>query len=141
MPDTPTISVCYDGNDGRTRITFDNGDSEDLLLTPLGDDLYRLEESSLLGEAMYRDVIKAKPLQDGGLQFSSVEARSGLTVQSWIVSEEIIAATPFHAILRDVMASGGNWEQAFGGVLLIHTPPDIATEIFARVQRCTDQRS
>jgi len=52
VTDTPTISLRYAGNEGRTRIIFGNGDTEDLLLTPLGDDLYRLEESSLLGEAM-----------------------------------------------------------------------------------------
>lgn len=108
-----------------SRITFDNGDIEDLLLTPLGDNLYRVEESSLLGECMYRDVVKAKPLDDGTLQFLSVEARSGLTVQSWILSESVIAAPQFQAILNDVMAIGGNWEQAFGGLLLIHTPPGL----------------
>lgn len=141
MTDNPTISVRYDGNDGRTRITFDNGDSEELLVTPLGGDLYRLEESSLFGEAMYQDVIKAKHLEDGGLQFSSVETRSGMAVQSWILSEGVITDAPFQSILRDVMAAGGNWEQAFGGLLLIHTPPDIANEIFARVQECVDKRS
>jgi hypothetical protein len=141
VTDTPTISVRSGDEDGRTRITFGNGDSEELLLTPVGEDLYRLEESSLLGEAMYRDVIKAKLLDDGGLQFLHIEARSGLTVQSWLVSEDMIAASDFQAILSDVMAVGGNWEQAFGGLLLIHTPPDNATEFFARVQGCTDKRS
>jgi len=86
-------------------------------------------------------VIKAKLLDDEVLQLSSVEVRSGLAVQSWILSEAIIAAPPFQAILGDVIAAGGNWEQAFGGLLLIHTPPDVATEIFGRVQGRIDQRS
>ena len=42
------------------KAKFDNGDSEELLLTPLGDNLYRVEESSLLGELMYRDVVKGQ---------------------------------------------------------------------------------
>ena len=65
---------------------------------------------------------RAKLLDDGTLQVLSVEARSGLTVQSWILSESIIATAQFQAFLNDVMAAGGNWEQAFGGLLLIHTP-------------------
>jgi hypothetical protein len=126
VKDSPKISVHYGGGDGRTRIVLANGDTEELLVTPLGGDLYRLEESSLLGEARYHDVIRAKRLDDGGLQFSAVETPSGLVMQSWILSEQIINTSDFQDILEQVMTSGGNWEQAFGGLLLVHTPPHCA---------------
>ena len=76
MPNAPTVHVEYEGNYDRTRIYFDNGDSETLILTPQGDDLYVLEESSFLGEAMYKDVIRATRREDGNLLFVSVERRS-----------------------------------------------------------------
>lgn len=125
----------YEG-DGQTRIGFENGDSEDLLVTSLGGDLYRLEESSLLGEASYRDVIRARRLSDGSLLFQGVETRSDLIMQSWLLSEQIIASPLFCDILAQVMASGGNWEQAFGGLILIHTPQHLAEEVATRIERC-----
>lgn len=59
MHDLPTLHLGYSGSNERTQLWFDNGDSEELLLTPLEDNLYRLEESSFLVEAMYGDVIRA----------------------------------------------------------------------------------
>jgi len=41
-----------------TQIVFPNG-SEELLVTPVDGNLYRLEETSILGEAAYHDVIEA----------------------------------------------------------------------------------
>lgn len=108
MPESPTLHVHYDENEGRTRVRFAGGDSEDLLLTPVGDDLYRLEESSLLREARYMDVIRASRLDDGGLLFLGVETPSDLVHQEWLLSKEIINAPAFRSILERVMEFGGN---------------------------------
>lgn len=45
-------------------IDFGNGVREDLLVLPLGGNLYRLEESPALGEASYHDTIEAETLPD-----------------------------------------------------------------------------
>lgn len=39
------------------------------------------------------------------------------------------------SVLDDVLASGGNWERAFGGVLLIHVPEARAQEFTDRVKQ------
>ena len=141
MPGLPTVHIRYDDNIARTRIHYENGDNEDLLVTPLGNNLYRLEESSLFGEASYRDVIHAARRDDGGLLFLNLETPSDLVMQSWVLGQEIIDSPGFRSILEQVMALGGNWEQAFGGLVLVHTPPDRVEEIAERIRVCGGSRS
>lgn len=82
MEDLPTLHFRYSGSEERTRVWFDKGDSEELLLTSLSGDLYRLEESSVIGEPKYGDVIRASRRADGGLFFIAIETRSNLVHQS-----------------------------------------------------------
>jgi hypothetical protein len=67
------------------RMSFQDGDSETLLVTPLGPNLYRIEESSVLGEVSYHDVIEADLQTDGTVRFLRVVTPSGLTTVSWIL--------------------------------------------------------
>lgn len=82
MEDLPKVHVGYSGSEQRTRVWFEDGDSEELLLTPVEGDLYRLDESSFIGEARYGDVIRASCRDDGGLVFLRIETPSGLVAQS-----------------------------------------------------------
>jgi hypothetical protein len=66
-------------------VVYENGDSEQLLLTNMGPDLYRLEESSLLFDAVYGDIIRVKMMADGALLFVEIAERSNLTTQRWIL--------------------------------------------------------
>lgn len=136
MSENPTVHVKYDPEERSDRrlLHFDNGDSEELLLTRLGVDLYRCEESSLLGETHYRDIIRATEVRDGSLLFVRVEHPSELMTQEWLLSESILQTDDCRALLDDVMASGGNWEQVFGGILLLHTAPDDAEAFGNRVK-------
>src|SRR5579862_3060169 len=52
------------------------GDSEKLLLTPMGGDLFRLEESSFVTDAVYRDVIRPIETEHGALLFVEIAERS-----------------------------------------------------------------
>jgi len=61
------------------EIEYPDGSSEGLLVSPVGPNLYRLEESSLLGEAVFGDVIEAESTQDGSLQFKRVATPSDMT--------------------------------------------------------------
>lgn len=90
------------------RVSFQNGDSETLLVTPLGENLYRLEESSALGEASYHDVIKAELQVDGTARFMCIHAYSGLKTVSWVLSQALIESSRMTFLLNKVMASGGN---------------------------------
>ena len=66
------------------------GDSERLLLTPVGENLFRVEESSFITDAVYRDVIRATETQDGALLFVEIAERSPLVTKSWILNQELI---------------------------------------------------
>ena len=98
------------------------GDSERLLLTPIGENLFRVEERSFVTDAVYRDVIRATEIQDSALLFVEIAERSPLVTNSWILSLELIQSDAVQLVLKQVMDQGGNWEQVFGGVLLVHTP-------------------
>lgn len=125
MTDSPTVHIEPAGGEPRNRILYANGNSESLLLTSIGLGLFRLEESSLLGEACYHDVIRASPKADGSLEFGGLAVPSGLHTQEWLLSKALIESAAFESVLEWVMSVGGNWEQAFGGLLLIHVPPDV----------------
>ena len=115
----------HNGEQSRTlSITLEDGDKEELLVTPVGSDLYRLEESSLFGELRYQDVIQTEPLSDGGLRFVRIAASSDLKTLSWILSEDAFEAPALKALLNKVMSLGGNWERTLGGVLTLHVPPE-----------------
>lgn len=137
------------------QVLFGEGDSEHLLLTALRGELYRAEESSMLGEVRWRDVIEARTVSDGSLQlypasinihlardgeealaklqFVRVVTPSGLKTNSWILSKDIIESEALRTILDSVMELGGNWEQCFGGVLLVHLPPESSDAVDSRI--------
>ena len=95
--------------------------------------LYRLEESSFAGEAVYGDTIRALQMPDGTLLFREIVGRSPLTTQSWILSEKVLGTERIRSVLARVINAGGMWEQAFGGMLIVHTPPDIAETVFREI--------
>jgi hypothetical protein len=111
------------------------GDSETLLLTPVGEDLFRMEESSFLTDAVYRDVIKATETEGGALLFNEIAEHSPLVTNSWILQPELIQSDAVQSILKRIMDQGGNWEQAFGGVLMVHTSATTAKEIEEQIRR------
>ena len=111
------------------------GDSERLLLTPVGENLFRAEESSFVTDAVYRDVIRATETQDGALLFVEIAERSPLVTNSWILSQELIQSTAIQSVLRLISDQGGNWEQVFGGGLIVHTIPATAKEIEEQILR------
>lgn len=45
-----------------------------------------------------------------------------LVTESWLLSKDLIASAELREILHGVMAAGGNWEMAFGGLLILHLP-------------------
>jgi hypothetical protein len=104
------------------EVCFLDGSRESLLLTPLGENRFRMDESSMFGEVMYRDVIEAIETEGGVLRFVAVVEKSPLTSRSWISRQELIETDAIQNLLRRIMDEGGNWEQTFGGVLTVHLP-------------------
>lgn len=104
------------------QITLADGDMEELLVTSVGPNLYRLEESSLFGEVQYHDVIEAETVSDGSLQLLRIATPSGLKTASWVLPERAFDSPILAALLNRVMTIGGNWERTFGGMLMLHLP-------------------
>ena len=136
MPNDPTIPVYFnfgEAGDGRNLIRYASGDSERLMLTEVGPDLYRLEESSFAGDAVYGDTIRANRSANGDLTFHGIVERSPLVTQRWILSADVLATERIRRILTKVTDAGGMWEQAFGGLLMIHAPENISKAIFDEI--------
>lgn len=114
------------------EIRTTTGDSETLLLTPMGGDLFRVEESSFVTDAVYRDVIRATETQDGALLFVEIAERSPLVTNSCILSQDLIESDAIQSILKKV--------QVFGGVLLVHTSSTTAGEIEQQIRRVAAEK-
>jgi hypothetical protein len=116
------------------------GDSERLLVTPVGENLFRVEESSFVTDAVYRDIIRASETEDGALMFVEIAERSPLVTNSWVFSQELIESEAVQSVLKVIMDQGGNWERVFGGVLIVHTSPTNAKVIEDRLRSLGDQK-
>jgi hypothetical protein len=137
--------MATDSNDSRSsaverEIRTASGDSEKLLLVPIGGDLFRVEESSFVTDAVYRDVIRATETENGVLLFVEIAERSPLVTNSWILSQELLQSDALQAILKQIMDEGGNWEQVFGGGLIVHTSPTTSKEIENQIRRIGAER-
>jgi hypothetical protein len=82
-----------------------------------------MEESAVVEEVFYHDVITTELQADGTVRFVRVLTPSGLTTECWILSQPVLESPALYALLENVMAVGGNWERIFGGVLFLHLPP------------------
>src|ERR1700730_2375447 len=82
------------------------GDSETLLLTPVGENLFRVEESSFVTDAVYRDVIRVTETQDCALLFVEIAERWPRVTNSWILSQELIQSDAVQAVLKTDHGAG-----------------------------------
>ena len=97
-----------------------------LLMTPLGRNEYRLEETAVLLEEtlFFHDVIRAKKWIGRGLQFQRLVNKSGLQVYDFLLSQELAGSEEIQALLRRVTSGGGHWETVFSGILFVYLPAD-----------------
>jgi hypothetical protein len=121
------------------EITFHNESSETLLVTPIGENLYRMEETSVLGEVRYHDIIETELQDDGSLRFLRVATPSELKTTSWLISRALAESQSLSLWLDRVMASGGNWERIFGGYLIVHLPPAVYDVLIREFDSLFDQ--
>ena len=133
MSKTPTVHFDFADTIVRSRLVYENGDSEQLALTAVGLGLRRLDESSFVGDARYGDIIRVKEMDDVALLFVELAERTTLVSQSWIMSADVLKSERMDAILKNVMQVGGMWEQAFGGLLIVHLPPEIAEPVIHQI--------
>lgn len=112
----------------RMWIELPDSSSEELLLTQLSPGIFRLEETSLSSELelYYHDVIEAKAEPETPLRFLRIVSKSGLVTTSFVLPKGLAESEAVKKLLARIMDAGGNWERVFGGLFILHFPPDEA---------------
>ncbi|MGE3414066.1 MAG: hypothetical protein AB7L91_17810 [Dehalococcoidia bacterium] len=105
---------------------------EALLLEQVGPDLFRLEETPVWSEfAVWHDVVRCTIDRDGTLQCVAVVEKSPLTTVRWMLSKDQVGSERLEEVTSLALAWGGNWEQVFGGILMLHVPESRVAELKA----------
>jgi hypothetical protein len=82
----------------------------------------------------YGDVIEINPTGKNSAEFVRVVKRSGFRVSCRLIGQETIESPFFQALLDKIMQLGGNWERAFGGVLIVHLPTGVDFDLDRELQ-------
>jgi hypothetical protein len=117
-------------NDELVKVGFryEDGGVETLWAAPLGNNLYRLDNSPFyIYGVSWQDVVEAQPEEDGFLFFLRVIEKSGhRTVR--VLFEDFSAKDPeAEPILADIKNLGCTYE-GYGGLLVIDVPPEVNLE-------------
>jgi hypothetical protein len=117
-------------------VSFPDDITEDLSLTHIEGDQYRVEFSSLVADprVFYGDLIEINPTGDKSADFVRVVKRSGFRVSCRLIGQKTIESPLLQILLDKVMQFGGNWERAFGGVLIVHLPPSADFDVDGELQ-------
>jgi Domain of unknown function (DUF4265) len=115
MSETRTYAVCFEVG------------TEQLSLTPLGSERYRVEESSLANDSInLGDVIAGSQIDEGKIKFLNVVQKSSYVTLRWIISKSAAESDGLTRFLKQVNGVGGLWERVLGGVLILHLPHETA---------------
>ncbi len=146
MPEAEEIKLEFDfehadispGMEVVSLIFADEGVTESLLVTPLAQNLFRLEESPLNDELAFYDVIEGERQGDGNVIFQRVAKKSEMRRFSYLLNNQIIDSMQFQSLQQQVMEIGGNWERLFGGIVIFSLPSegtlDVENEVNAIIQ-------
>jgi hypothetical protein len=116
-------------------VTFRDG-RELLYMTPLGNNQYRLEVTSVGGHLRYGDTIEVgPPLGDGALPYRRIIRRSGLKTQCFVLSKKSMESPGMRDFAKQIEALGGHWEGIAGGVLVVHVPRKLDLDIQQELKR------
>ena len=129
------VRITYN-EESAIAIAFPNHVTDDILLTPFEGNQYRAECSCFLGEprVFYGDVIEIKATGKRSADFLRIVKRSGLRVSCRVIGKNIIESALLQGLLDKIMEAGGNWERAFGGVLLVHLPESGELDVDSELQ-------
>ena len=116
-------------------VTFPDG-RELLYMTPLGENQYRLEVTSIGGRLRYGDTIEVgPPRSDGAVPYRRIIRRSGLRTQCFVLSKKLMESPGMRDFAQQMEALGGHWEGIAGGVLVVHVPRKLNLDIQQELKR------
>ena len=116
-------------------VTFRDG-RELLYMTPLGNNQYRLEVTSIGGHLRYGDTIEVgPPLSDGAVPYRRIIRRSGLRTECFVVPKKLMESLRMRDFAKHIDALGGHCEGVAGGVLIVHLPRTLDLDIQQELKR------
>ncbi len=116
-------------------VTFRDG-RELLYMTPLSNNQYRLEVTSIGGHLRYGDTIEVgTPQSDGAVPYRRIIRRSGLRTQCFVLSKKVIESPGMRDFADRIDALGGHCEGVAGGVLVVHVPRTLDLDIQQELKR------
>ena len=104
------------------RILFEDGVCEEVAATYLSSESVRLDETPLASseEVRFGDVIEVVRHEGDVFRCVRLISRSDLEMATFMVSKKVADEKALTKALSRVTAIGVHWEQAFGGVLMLH---------------------
>jgi hypothetical protein len=102
---------------------------EQLVLTPFGGDVYRMEFGRLCASHPDNgDLIQADTLADGTLRFRKIVKRADFLKRAYFISKGTAESEGFVRFRERVISLGGRWELNFGGYFVLYLPKNIPFE-------------
>jgi hypothetical protein len=101
-----------------------------LYMTPLGNNRYQLEETSMCGVLRYGDTLETyQPSEDGSVRYRRMVKRSGLKTHSFVLSRDVVESVEMSQLIQRIHAQGGHCERIAGGMFFAHIPKDLNMDI------------
>jgi hypothetical protein len=102
---------------------------EQLTLTPLGADVYRMEFGRLCATHPDNgDLIQADHFADGSLRFRRIVKRAGFQKRAYLISKQTAQSENFARLRERAISLGGRWELNFGGYFVLYLPKNVPFE-------------
>lgn len=102
--------------------------TETIYAEKITDHIYRCLESSIFGSLSYGDEIEVENKNEE-LEFLRIYKESTFKTYRHLWSKEIIESEKFKRMKDEIMALGGQWEQAMGGIFIFHLPKEKVNEV------------
>ena len=107
-----------------------------LYMTPLGDNRYRLEETSFCGLLRYGDTLEAyPPAEDGSIRYRRMVKRSELKTHSFILSRDVVESIEMSKLAQRIESHGGHCEGIAGGIFIVHIPKSLSIDITRELEQ------
>jgi len=104
--------------------------------TPMGSNLYRLEEGFLCGPISFGDVIEALPTdREGILLFRRRVKRAGLRRNCYIIPHDLVDKPSFADLTEEIEHLGGFAAVDFKGLFLVYLPRTCDLDVSQELDR------
>jgi hypothetical protein len=111
-------------------VRYGDGGRELLYMTPVNENRYRLEVTSICGHLRYGDTIEVgTPLADGSVPYRRIVKRSGLKTHCFILSQGLLESPRICSLWERIDSLGGHCEGVAGGVFVVHLPRDCQLDV------------